>query len=74
MRNPAGVFIQALAVTTNAPDSAPPSDDHDAGEQVRARTELLPAIQIDAEEDRFEEERESFERERHADDGAGELP
>jgi hypothetical protein len=67
---PAGVFIHAFAVTTNAPDSAPLSRHDHAGRQMRAWWNAIPRVEVDAEEDRFGEEREPFERERHADDAA----
>ena len=39
-----------------------------AGDQVRPRRDAVPAVEIDAEEDRLGEEREALEREGHADD------
>ena len=47
--------------------------DHDAGEHVCPRTELLPAVQVQTKEDRFQKEREAFQRKRHPDDRPGEL-
>ena len=43
---------------------------HDACECVGPRTELLPAIQVQAQEDGFEEKREPLQGERHSDDVA----
>jgi hypothetical protein len=40
---------------------------------VRAGTELLPPIKVQAEKDRLEEEREALEGERHPDDRSGSL-
>ena len=37
---------------------------------MSARADALPAVKIDAKEDRFGEERETFERERHPDNRA----
>ncbi len=37
------------------------------------RTELVPTVQVQAEEDGFEEEREPLKRERHSDNGPREL-
>ena len=41
--------------------------------EVRAPRDTIPAVQVDAQEDRFGEEREPLEGERHADDRPGEL-
>lgn len=44
-----------------------------ACDEMRASRHLLPAVQIDAEEDGLEKEREAFERERHPDERASAL-
>ena len=72
-RKPAGVFIQALAMhDEDARDRAADGDD-DAGAQVGPWADAFPAVEVDAEEDGFGEEREPFEGERHPDDRAGVL-
>ena len=70
---PVGAFIQALAVTTKMPESRAAHRDEDAGQQVRPRRDPVPAVEVDAEEDRLGEEGEPLERERHADDRPGGL-
>ena len=60
-------------MTTKMPDSTPLSADDDPGEEMRAAADAVPGVEVDPEEDRFGEEREPFERERHADDRAGEA-
>ena len=72
-RKPRGTFIHAFAVTMKNADAIPASATGTAGEPVRARREAVPAVEVDAEEDRLEEERDPLERERQADDPARDL-
>ena len=44
--------------------------DRDPGEHVRARRQAVPAVDVDRDEDRLDEEREALERERQAEDVA----
>ncbi len=73
-RKPVGLFIQAFAaMTKNAP--ATPGDDHRHGaEHVRPRRHAVPAEQVDADEDRLDEEREALQHEREAEHLAEAAP
>ena len=67
--NPAGAFIQAL---TARMQNVPNRPDDMIGISVRRCTsgQPVPAVQVDADEHRLQEERDPFERERQADDVA----
>ena len=67
---PTGVFIQALAVVTNRADAMPATATGTPGPPVRPRREPVPAVQVEAEEDRLEEERERLQGERRPEDAA----
>ena len=56
------------------PDAAPLTATMTPAQQVGARRDPVPAVEIDAEEDRLGEEGEALERERHADDRARRPP
>ena len=47
--------------------------ERDSAEEVRTWCQPIPSVQVDREEDRFDEEGEPLQAEGHADDAAGEL-
>ena len=64
IRNPVGLFIQALtAITQKVPDDAG-ARHRDQHGQVPPRRHPAPPVEVDAEEDRLDEERQPLERER----------
>ena len=67
IRNPRGVFIQRVRGDHEERAGRCRPDDRHAGQQVRPRRQPVPAVQVDAEEDRLDEEREALDRERQAD-------
>ena len=71
--NPEGVFIQALTETTRTPDSAPLAATITPASQCATRGHAVPAVDVDAQEDRLGEEGEPFQSEPQPDDRAGEL-
>ena len=48
--------------------------DRDAAREVRARREAVPAVDVDADEDRLDEEREALDREAEAEHAAEAWP
>jgi hypothetical protein len=48
-------------------------DEREATEEVGAWCEAIPAVEVERQEDRLDEEGEALEAERHADDAAGEF-
>ena len=71
MRNPAGLFIQALAEMTKMAEAVPLMAIGKRGQPVRARRETIPAVEIEPEEDGLDEEGEPLRREGETDDAAG---
>ena len=69
-RNPVGWFIQPLTLITISEPLKPATHDRDPGQHVRARRQAVPAVDVDRDEDRLDEEREALEREREAEDVA----
>src|SRR5680860_502745 len=75
-RKPSGLFIHPL--TEINVERAGEARDHDrhAGEEVRARAQPVPAVDVDGHEDRLDEERDALQAERdpeHAAEGGHEL-
>ena len=66
MRNPAGLFIQALAEMTKMAESVPLMAIGNGGQPVRAGREAVPAVEIEPEEDGLDEEGEPLRREGQA--------
>ena len=71
MRNPAGLFIQALAEMTKMAEAVPLMAIGNAVSQCATRREAIPAVEIEPEEDGLDEEGEPLRREGEPDDAAG---
>ena len=69
-RNPVGVFMNPFAATTKNADATPGDADRHAAPEVHLRRQPVPAVEVDADEDRLGEEREALDRERQAHDVA----
>ena len=67
-RKPVGWFIQALTEITISEPVKPGDHDRDAAGEVSPRRQPIPAVDVDADEDRLDEERESLDREAEAED------
>ena len=66
---PVGLFIQPLTVITIS-EPLKPAIATGIPERVHARRRPVPAVDVDADEDRLDEEREALEREREPEDVA----
>ena len=73
-RSPAACSSRRWRSPRRCPTRAPLTATSDAGPEMRARRDPVPAVEVDAEEDRLGEEGESLERERHADDRRRRTP
>ena len=71
---PRGWFIHALTEITISEPVTPGDHDRDAGQEVRARRQPVPAVDVDRDEDRLDEEREALEREAEPEDVAEAWP
>ena len=70
---PAGCVHPRVGDDHEDPREPPRHGDQDPGQEVGPGLHAVPAVEVDAEEDRLGEEGEPLEGERHADDRAGEL-
>ena len=69
-REPGGSFIHEFAATTEMLPPMPGEHDRHAGPEVRPRFQAPPAVDVDGDENRFREEEQPLDGERHAERGA----
>ena len=67
---PVGSFIQPLTEITNSEPGDAGDHDRDAAEDVDLRRQAVPAVDVDGDEDRLDEEREALQAEGEAEDVA----